>query len=94
MGNARLEFLLLLDEIEKCFCSIAIKVDGELVRWQDLEGRVLPLYLVSLIFAFAELLPKKQNEFHLVDVLSCDIDGGFLWAVHDLSIFHKSIALG
>ena len=65
------------------------------MRVQDLERRVFPLYfLISLILTIVEFLPKKQNEFHLVDVLSCDINGGCLWAIHHLSIFEISCALG
>ena len=73
------ELSLSLDLIEEGLRSSLIKVDWQLMRVQDLEGRVLPL--AAVLADVVELPIEKQDDLHLMDVLCGHISGELLLSV-------------
>jgi hypothetical protein len=79
LWSAWQELSLSLDLIEEGLRSSLIKVDWQLMRVQDLEGRVLPL--AAVLADVVELPIEKQDDLDLMNVLCGHISGELLLSV-------------
>jgi hypothetical protein len=90
--SARHELSLSLDLIVEGLRSSLIKVDWQLMRVQDLEGRVLPL--AAVLADVVELPIEKQDDLDLMNVLCGHMSGGLQFSVDDRFVFVIGIAPG
>jgi hypothetical protein len=85
-----LQVFLGFDVIEENFRNITVKHHGHHMRVQDLEGPADPfLVFLGMVGDFL----RGEDDLHLVDVLSGDINSGFLGAPGNMDVFLVGVSL-